>query len=292
MSLVLRTNQMAMKSANQLNKTDRALKLSTSKISSGSRVFSSKDDAAGVSIATRMDSDNVSLKQGVRNVNDGIALIQTAESALSNMQDVLVRMRELSVKLCSDPILKDRVGGAGTSNIYGAADHTIDELITLENELVRIASTASFNRINVLNSSNTSLDIQIGILDNLDNRIIINLASLNSTLGELGVDVIISQTSLIRTINPYNLLDETDAAIVNISAKRGRLGSIQNRLEYALSEMVNYSENLSASQSQILDLDYASESANMTRFQIQHQAGVAALAQAKNIPQSIVNLLS
>ena len=122
--------------------------------------------------------------------------------------------------------------------------------------------------------------------------IAINLASLNSTMGAVGLTFTGGVTGSGSVGNAQTNISTIDAALSNVATRRSRLGAIQNRLESALSEATSYSENLSAAQSQIMDVDYASESANMTRYQIQQQAGIAALAQAKAISQSILSLLS
>ena len=280
MALTVRTNMAAIGAINNLNRTQSLLTNSLSKISSGLRINRAADDAAGLSVATRMNSDNTSLKQAMRNTNDGISMVQTAEGGLNELHNILVRMRELSVQASNDT--------------YSSADRTMisTEMGQLKEEFVRIASTANFNRQDVLNGSNTSFDIQVGIHDNADNRIAINLASLNSTMGAVGLSFTGGVTASGSVGNAQTNISTIDAALSNIATRRSRLGAIQNRLESALSEATSYSENLSSAQSQIMDVDYASESANMTRYQIQQQAGVAALAQAKAISQSILSLLS
>ena len=280
MSLVLRTNMAAIRSITNLNKTQKSLSSSVNKISSGLRVNRAADDAAGLSVANRMNSDLTSLKQAMRNTNDGISMIQTAEGGLSELHNILVRMRELSVQ--------------ASNETYGSTDRAMitTEMTQLKNEYVRIASTANFNRVNILSATDTAFNIQVGIHDNADNRININLNSLNATMGSVGLTFSSGVVSAGNLTAAQDNVSTIDAALSQIATRRARIGAIQNRLEYALSEATNYSENLSSSQSQILDVDYASESANMTRFQIQQQAGVAALAQAKAISQSITSLLS
>ena len=280
MALTVRTNMAAIGAINNLNRTQGSLTNSLSKISSGLRINRSADDAAGLSVATRMNSDNTSLKQAMRNTNDGISMVQTAEGGLSELHNILVRMRELSVQASNDT--------------YSSDDRTMisTEMGQLKEEFERIASTANFNRQDVLNGTNTSFDIQVGIHGNADNRIAINLASLNSTMGAVGLTFTGGVTGSGSVGNAQTNISTIDAALSNIATRRSRLGAIQNRLESALSEATSYSENLSSAQSQIMDVDYASESANMTRYQIQQQAGIAALAQAKAISQSILSLLS
>ena len=280
MALTVRTNMAAIGAINNLNRTQGSLTNSLSKISSGLRINRAADDAAGLSVATRMNSDNTSLKQAMRNTNDGISMVQTAEGGLNELHNILVRMRELSVQASNDT--------------YSSDDRTMisTEMGQLKNEYVRIASTANFNREDILSGTDTSFDIQVGIHNNADNRISINLASLNSTMGAVGLSFQGGVTGSGSVGNAQTNISTIDAALSEVATRRSRLGAIQNRLESALSEATSYSENLSSAQSQIMDVDYASESANMTRYQIQQQAGVAALAQAKAIPQSILSLLS
>jgi len=280
MALTVRTNMAAIGAINNLNRTQGSLTNSLSKISSGLRINRAADDAAGLAVATRMNSDNTSLKQAMRNTNDGISMVQTAEGGLNELHNILVRMRELSVQASNDT--------------YSSDDRTMisTEMGQLKNEYVRIASTANFNREDILSGSDTSFDIQVGIHNNADNRISINLASLNSTMGAVGLSFQGGVTGSGSVGNAQTNISTIDAALSEVATRRSRLGAIQNRLESALSVATSYSENLSAAQSRILDVDYASESANMTRYQIQQQAGVAALAQAKAISQSILSLLS
>jgi flagellin len=281
MALTVRTNMAAISSINQLNRTQGSLSNSLGKISSGLRINRAADDAAGLSVASRMNSDNTSLKQAMRNTNDGISMVQTAEGGLSELHNILVRMRELSVQ--------------ASNETYNSTDRGMiaTEMGQLKNEYVRIASTANFNRVDILSGSDTAFNIQVCIHDNADNRININLASLNSTVAAVGLATVVASIASAGNLTQAQAnISSIDAALSNIATRRARLGAIQNRLENALSEATNYSENLSSSQSQIMDVDYASESANMTRYQIQQQAGVAALAQAKAIPQSIISLLS
>ena len=281
MALTVRNNVAAINSINTLNRTQNKLTNSLAKISSGLRVNSAGDDAAGLSVASRQESDNTSLKQAMRNANDGISLVQTAEGGLSEVYNILVRMRELAVQ--------------GSNATYNSGDRAAisKEFTTLASEIKRIASVANFNRQKVLNSSSTSFALQIGIHKNADNKIVLNLASVAATWGSLKINssnlAASGITSLARSVTAINVID---TALKSVNTARSTLGSYQNRLESTLNEASNYSQNLASSASQILDVDYATESANMTRYQIMQQAGVAALGQAKAIPQSIISLLS
>ena len=283
MALTVRTNIASLSAIHQLNRTQGNLSSSLERISSGLRVNRSSDDAAGLSVASRMNSDNTSLAQAMRNTNDGISMIQTAEGGLNELNNILVRMRELSVQ--------------ASNETYNSTDRSMiaTEMTHLQAEYSRIVTTSNFNRTDLLNSSDTSFGIQVGIHNTTDDRISINLNSLAAAASDVGLNTLFQTASIAQagqlTQARINI-DLIDNALDGISTRRSRLGALQNRLENALSEASNYSQNLSASQSQILDVDYASESANMTRYQIQQQAGVAALAQAKAIPQSVISLLS
>ena len=283
MALTVRTNIASLSAIHQLNRTQGNLTTSLERISSGLRVNRSADDAAGLSVASRMNSDNTSLAQAMRNTNDGISMIQTAEGGLNELNNILVRMRELSVQ--------------ASNETYNSTDRSMiaTEMTHLQAEYSRIVTTSNFNRTDLLNSTDTSFGIQVGIQNTTDDRISINLSSLAAAASDVGLNTLFGTNSIAQagqlTQARINI-DLIDTALDGISTRRARLGALQNRLESALSEASNYSQNLSASQSQILDVDYASESANMTRYQIQQQAGVAALAQAKAIPQSVISLLS
>ena len=281
MAMTVRTNISAIMATNQLNRTQGNLSSSLGKISSGLRINRAADDAAGQAVAMRMNSDNTSLKQAMRNTNDGISMVQTAEGGLSELHNILVRMRELSVQ--------------ASNETYNATDRSMiaTEMGQLKSEYVRIASTANFNRVSILKGTDTAFNIQVGIKDNADNRININLASLNATMGAVALTFAGAGVTASGSLgNAQTNVSTIDVALTAIATRRARMGAIQNRLESALANAANYSENLSAAKSRIMDVDYASESANMTRFQIQQQAGVAALSQAKAISQSIISLLS
>ena len=229
-----------------------------------------------------MNSDNTSLSQAMRNTNDGISMIQTAEGGLNELNNILVRMRELSVQ--------------ASNETYNSTDRSMiaTEMTQLQSEYARIVTTANFNRTNLLNSTDTAFNIQVGIQNTTNDRIAINLSSLASAASNVGLNTLFgSSIASSGSVGQAQAnITRIDTALNGVSTRRSRLGALQNRLENALSEAANYSQNLSAAQSQILDVDYASESANMTRYQIQQQAGVAALAQAKAIPQSVISLLS
>ncbi len=283
MAMSIRTNLAAISSINSLGSTQKSLSNSLEKISSGLRINRAADDAAGLGVATRMETDNTSLKQAMRNTNDGISLVQTAEGSIEQLTNILIRFRELSVQASNETYTTTDRGMIGT------------EMTQLQAEYQRITTLANFNEQSLLNGTGT-LAIQVGIDGSTNDAISINMNNLSTTLGAISSLSTVFQTvtsgAASTASGATGNLANLDTAINALSTRRATLGSIQNRFENALAESATYSQNLSAAQSQILDVDYASESANMTRYQIQSQAGVAALAQAKSIPQSIISLLS
>ena len=281
MALSVRSNLAALGATSQLNRTQSLLTKSLERISSGLRINSAADDAAGLSVASSMESDNTSIKQAMRNTNDGISMIQTAEGGANEVYNILTRMRELAVQ--------------SSNQTYSSTDRNqmSIEFNALRKEIGRIATTANFNSVSVLNSTKT-LSFQIGIHSNTDNKFSLKLASVNLSIGALNIstgDVSLGgATKLVTAAN--TAITGIDAALVSVNNARAHLGAFQNRLESTLNEASNYSQTLSASASNIIDVDYATESSNMTRYQIMQQAGVASLGQAKAIPQSIISLLS
>jgi flagellin len=275
MALTVRTNIAALRSINQLNNTQSTLSGSLEKISSGLRIRRAGDDAAGLAVASRMNADNVSLRQAMRNANDGVSLVQTAEGTLNEIGSILTRMRELSVQ--------------ASNGTYTTSDRQLidKEFVLMKNEIARIASNSTFNGISLLAGKTGSLTLQIGI-DNIgQDKLSIQMSAISASAGALKITTL----SVSTNTGALSAIASIDAAITTVNTARAELGATQNRLESALSQASTYSENLSSSYSQIMDLDYASESSNMTRLQIMQQAGVAALGQAKAISQSVVSLL-
>ena len=275
MALTVRTNLAALRSINRLNNTQNSLSGSLERISSGLRVNKAADDAAGLAVSSRMQADNVSLRQAMRNANDGVSLVQTAEGTLGEITNILSRMRELSIQ--------------SSNGTYSASDRQLidKEFILMKNEIRRIASNSTFNGISLLAGRTGAVTLQIGIDNLTTDQISIQMSAISASQGALAITTLSVSTSA----GALAAIASIDAAINTVNTARAELGATQNRLESALSEASTYSENLSASYSQIMDLDYASESSNMTRLQIMQQAGVAALGQAKAISQSVVSLL-
>jgi flagellin len=266
--------------ARQLTQTQAILSRSLERISSGSRINRSADDPAGLAVASKFNSDNKSLSAAMSNTSQGISLVQTAEGGLEEIYNILTNMRSLAVQAASSTYSTSQRSDINT------------EFTELFKEVSRIATTVNFNDRYLLRANTTTqLSLQIGILNQSSDSLIVNLENLQSSIGALGLGAVntkgVSTTALANAA-----ISRLDTALSNVSGARAYLGAVQNRLESALNESTSYSESLSNASSRILDVDYATESAKMTRYQILQQAGIAALTQAKTIPQSIISLLT
>jgi flagellin len=276
MSMTVRTNVASLQASGSLAKTQKALSNSLERISSGLRINRAADDAAGLGVATNLESDTLSQKQGMRNANDGISIIQTAESATNEVTDILQRMRELAIQSASETLDDDE------------RSYIQDEFIELSEEVERISESTEFNGITLANNSHTQLDVQVGIQNASTSRITMDLGDLRATF--LGVAS--SQMSLASVTSAQEALDAIDTAIDSVNSYRSSLGAVQNRLDSAINNAQVFVEALTAAESRIRDTDFATETSELTKLQILQQSGVAALAQAKNINQSVISLLS
>jgi len=280
MPQVINTNVMSLTAQRNLNSTQSAMAKSLQRLSSGLRINSAKDDAAGLAIATRFSAQISGLNQAVRNANDGISLAQTAEGALQEISTNLQRMRELAVQ--------------SANATYTTGDRTSlnKEVSSLKAEITRITNAVEFNGVKVLGAS-ASLTFQVGAkaTTNVDTIALatVNVASANSTTGigsALGTSLSIGTAEAARSA-----ITMIDTMLDRVSSTRADFGTIQNRFESVVRNLQNVSENLSASRSRIVDADFAAETAALTRAQILQQAGIAMLAQANAMPQSALSLL-
>lgn len=275
--LSLLTNVTSQTSQANLNKSSQRLSNNLSKLSSGLRVRSAADDAAGLAISETFKAKIRGLDQARRNANDGISLIQTADGALSEMGGMLNRMRELAVQSATGTLNDEQRG------------HLDGEFQQLSEEIDRIVDTAEFNGVNLLdgsaNGSTGEFSFQVGTASAAENQISVTIASTDTT--ELGLD----SSDITDVANSKLALDALDSAINTISSTRATLGAKQNRLSVTVSNLSTYSSNLSASNSRIVDVDVAHETAQMTRNNILVQAGASMLAQANQSPQIALSLL-
>ena len=284
MAQVINTNTMSLVTRNNLNKSQGVLGTAIERLSSGLRINTAKDDAAGQAIANRFSSQIRGLTQASRNANDGISIAQTAEGALSEMNTNVQRIRELTVQA-----LNDTNSGSDRASIQAEIKERIEEID-------RISKQTDFNGTKVLRgtaapddlvaSGVAKLRIQVGANDNESITIEINAID-STTLGINDVDVAKPHASDISA----TALHTIDDALGMIDTARGKLGALQNRFESTVNNLNNTSNNLSAARSRIEDADYAEEVSNMTRGQILQQAGTSVLAQANQVPQSVLSLL-
>ncbi|TAJ77555.1 MAG: flagellin FliC [Gallionellaceae bacterium] len=265
----INTNLASLNAQRNLNSSQGALHTSLQRLSSGLRVNSAKDDAAGMAIASRMESQIRGLNQAVRNANDGISLAQTAEGALGAIQSNMQRMRELAIQ-----------GANATSNGDIAA---IDaEFTQLNAENARIVAATSFNGVALLSAA-VSQTFQVGANSTagVDDLTITTAAALAPTSTTLGTSSTTAQAEI----------SKLDTDIASVASLRSTFGSVQSRFESVINNLQIASENQAASRSRIMDADYAAETAALTRAQILQQAGTAMLAQANQSPNTVLTLL-
>ncbi len=271
MALTINTNVASLNAQRNLGTSQNALNKSMQRLSSGLRINSAKDDAAGLAISDRMTSQIRGLNQAARNAMDGISLAQTAEGALQESTNILQRMRELAVQSAND---------TNSDEDRTSLQAEVTELI---DELDRIADDTAFNGKTLLDGSMTGALFHVGA--NADQTITFDIDS--ATALDLSVDAV----DISSQIGSNAAITSVDSAISDIDTIRGGLGAIQNRFESTIANLNNVSENLSAARSRILDADIAQETSAMTKSNILQQAGVSILAQANQAPQLALSLL-
>jgi flagellin len=271
MAAYINTNTASLNSQRNLSSSQTSLTNSLQRLSSGLRVNSAKDDAAGLSIATKMDTQVRGMSQAIRNANDGISLAQTADGALATATEAMQRMRELAVQ------------GANGTNATEDSTNLKKEFDALAKEVTRLATDTKFNGTNILATGGTAVTIQVGA--DTDDEIAIDATDLEAIAGD------ISAADLSDPAGAKAALDVLDTAIESATGLRADLGATQNRLSYAISNLQSSVENQSAAKSRIMDTDFAAETASMTRGQILQQAGTAMLAQANSLPNGVLALL-
>lgn len=273
MAMVINTNISSINAQRNLTKTQNTLQVAMQRLSSGLRINSAKDDAAGISIASRMTSQIRGLTQAARNANTAISLAQTIEGGLDEIHNMLQRMRELAVQAADDSnTLDDR---ASLNAEYQA----------LANEIDRIALSTRFNDQYVLDGTVTFV-FQIGADNDTNNRI--TLSAIDGQTSNL-FDGSVGNLTTIGAAQ--TAIDATQAAINEVLEYKGTLGAISNRLDYTVANLNNIVENVTAARSRVMDADFAVETANLTKASILQQAGVSVLAQANQQPQTVLALL-
>jgi len=253
---------------------------SMEKLSSGLRINRAGDDAAGLAISEKMRGQIRGLDQASRNSQDGISLIQTAEGALNETHSILQRMRELAVQASNDTNIQDDRAQIGK------------EIVELQNEINRIASQTQFNKKGLLTGSlasgTASVLLQVGA--NSNQTVGLTIATMTvSALGVQASNVVISSATSAASIT--GMIDTINDAIDSVSGERAKLGAMQNRLEHTIANVNTSSENLTAAESRVRDVDMAKEMMNFSKNNILQQAAQAMLAQANQQPQGVLQLL-
>ncbi|VVN96316.1 Flagellin [Pseudomonas fluorescens] len=282
MALTVNTNTTSLNVQKNLNRASDALSTSMQRLSSGLKINSAKDDAAGLQISNRMSSQIRGNTQAIQNANDGISVAQTAEGALQATTDILQRMRELAVKA--------RNGTNGTADQKA----TNSEFAQMSDEITRISAATNLNGKNLLDGSAGTVTLQVGANTGSANHIDLVLSSkfdaVSLSVGS-GTLSLTGATVSGAATNIDNAITAIDAAIAAIGATRASLGASQNRLTSTISNLQNITENTTAAQGRVQDTDFAAETANLTKQQTLQQASTSVLAQANQLPSAVLKLL-
>ena len=285
---VINTNTAAINAQYNLSKVQSAMDDAMSALSSGKRINSAADDAAGIAISSRMEAQVRGLNQAMRNAADGQSLVDTAEGAMDEISNMLQRMRELAVQ-----------AGTGTTD---SADRTYlnTEFSALRNEIDRIVDNTQWNGRNIMDGSagaaatTSTVAFQIGQDGVKTQTLSTSFGNFNNTTGKLSglASKVITGTTIASAINMASKsITEIDVVIGDVSSQRATFGAVTNRLTHAVDNLTNVKTNSEAARSRILDTDYASATSELARTQIIQQAGTAMLAQANALPQTVLALL-
>ena len=275
MTLRINTNVNSVFAQKNLSRTQERLRGNFEHLSSGLRITKAADDAAGLAVSENMRAEIKSLKQAQRNTNDGISMVQTAESALQEVTDIVSRMRELSVEASSGVL-------QATERAYLQT-----EFSALQDEIDRISDTNNFNGLQLSDGTNATVSVQVGVNNTANDRISVSLVDSNT--AALAIDT--GTIDLGSAANAQAAITALDTALDSVNDGRADLGAAQNRLTSAMRNLENYTENLVEAESRIRDVDFAAETADMTRNNVFSQAGVSVLAQANQSPQAALSLL-
>lgn len=277
MGMVINTNISALNAQRNLGKTQASLQTTMQRLSSGLRINSAKDDAAGIGIASRMTAQVRGLIQAARNANNAVSVVQTIEGGLNEIHNMLQRMREVAVQASDD------------SNTATDRENLNDEFQALKAEIDRIAGSTKYNDQNVLddNATNIDRDFQIGSDNHANNRITVTAIDARVVTLSINLDPAVLTTKA----DAQDAIDAAQTAINAVLTHRSSLGAVNNRLDYTVANLNNIIENVTAARSRVMDADFAVETANMTRASILQQAGVSVLAQANQQPQAVLALL-
>ncbi len=279
MPMTINTNIASLNAQRNLNMSQGSLSTSMQRLSSGLRVNSAKDDAAGLAIAERMNAQVRGMNVAVRNANDGISMSQTAEGALSQVGDALQRMRELAVQ------------SRNSTNSSSDKDSLNKEFSQLQSEITRVLGGTTFNGKHILGADATSLTFQIGANTTADDTIAVTTVDMTQATA---ITTVTSGASIGASASGGAIdavINNIDAALDNVNDTRATFGATESRFDAIITNLQVGVENQSAARSRIMDADFASETANMSRAQVLQQAGTAMVAQANQLPQQVLKLL-
>ena len=275
MPQTINTNMQSLNAQRNISASQTSMSVSMQRLSSGLRVNSAKDDAAGLAISERMTAQTRGMNVAIRNANDGISLAQTAEGAIGKIGDALQRMRELAVQSAN-----------GTNNA-GDRDNLQTEFAELQAEVTRLVDGTKFNDQNLLDAA-TTFTFQIGANTGAEDTIDVVMSDLKT---DVDTPVAALDISGATAAGATAAIDALDAAIDDVTTARANFGAVQNRFDSVIGTLMVAAENLTASRARITDADYAVETANLSRSQILQQAGTAMVAQANQAPQQVMQLL-
>jgi flagellin len=274
MALVINTNVASLNAQRNLNSTQLQLSKSMERLSSGLRINRAGDDAAGLAISQNMQANIRSMNQAVRNANDGISLVQTAEGALNESSNILLRMRELATQAANGVLSQSQ------------RDNIQVEFKNLQQEIDRISAVTDFNGTKLLNGAlSAGTTLQVGTGTTANDTVSVTISKADTSTLSVTANFVSTQAAA------QSALTAIDLAIQSVSTARGNLGAVQNRLQSTINNLQVAVENTSAANSRIVDVDVAAETANMTKAQILAQAGVSVLSQANQSPQLALKLL-
>ncbi len=284
MAATINTNLNSLNAQRNASASQSSLATSMQRLSSGLRVNSAKDDAAGLAIAERMSAQSRGMSAAMRNANDGVSMAQTAEGALSKVGDMLQRMRELAVQAAND---------TNTDSDRTSLDEEFGEMAK---EIQRVIQGTTFNGKAVVGSDAGTITFQIGANTTTSDKIDVgftNMSTDGSMTSVAGTDVDGTGRMTIgdSAVNFDTVLDGIDSAIDKVNSERAKLGATQSRFDAVIGNLQIGIENQSAARGRIMDADFATETANLSRAQVLQQAGVAMLSQANAIPNNVLSLL-
>ena len=277
MANAINTNTLSLTAQRNASASQGALRTSIERLSSGLRINSAKDDAAGLGIGVRMDSQARGMDVAVRNANDGISLAQTAEGALGKISDMLQRMRELAVQSSN---------ASNTTTDRSSLDNEFQQLTA---EITRTMSATKFNGTAIIGSGAGAQTFQVGANNATSDQL--SVTTTDMTASSTMTTVTAATSAITTAAVSLTAITNIDNALTTINSERTKYGAMQNRFDAVISNLQIGSENQKAAQSRIMDADFAQETARLTRAQILQQASTAMLAQANASPQSVLSLL-